>query len=277
MTTSQGAWHTERSALAAYADGSASPVAAASIEEHLMVCGQCRATFAPLVPAPSLAAGWERIRVGIEAPRLGIAERIAVRLGLRAETARILCAVPAFRGAWLLGVFVVTLFALTAGAAAEQFGLAIFFLVAPLAPVAGVAASFGGDADPCSELETATPYSSLGLLLLRTAGVLATSVPAAVAVGYLVPGPAWVAVAWLTPAAAGVALTLLLVPAVGATPASVGVALPWTVAVLWAARAREPLAVVEPAAQLLLATVAVSAVVAIVLRHQSYEHLGRSS
>ena len=34
----------------------------------------------------------------------------------------------------------------------EDGGLALFLLVAPLAPVAGVAASFGGDADPAHEL-----------------------------------------------------------------------------------------------------------------------------
>ena len=41
------------------------------------------------------------------------------------------------------------------------------------------------------------------LLLLRTAGVLATSLPLTVLVGLALPGPAWLGVAWLTPAAAG--------------------------------------------------------------------------
>jgi hypothetical protein len=277
MTTPHDVGHSDFEALRAYADGSASPVAAASVEEHLMVCANCRADFAPLMPALPLDATWSRIRASVEAPRPNAAERAAKWIGLSEETARILCAVPAFRGAWLLGVFVVTLFAVTAAAAAEQFGLAVFLLVAPLAPVAGVAASFGGDADPAFELVTVTPYSSFRLLLLRTAGVLATAVPSAVLVGYLLPGPDWIAVAWLTPAAAAVGLTLVLAPVVGATPAAVAVGVPWSVAVLSAARADDPLAVVEPTAQILLAAVTVAAGVALVLRHQSLDHLGRQS
>jgi hypothetical protein len=275
--TSHDPGHADLTALRAYADGSASSVAAASVEEHLVVCASCRRSFAPMMAAPPLDETWARIRTSIEAPRPGPAERLATRLGLSAESARILCAVPAFRGAWLLGVFVVTLFSFTAGAAVEQFGLAIFLLLAPLAPVAGVAACFGGDADPCFELVTVTPYSSFRLLLLRTAGVLATAVPSAVLVGYLLPGPAWLAVAWLTPAAAAVVSTLVLGPVVGATPAGVIVAAPWTVAVMAAASAREPLSVVEPAAQVVLAAVAAAAVVALLVRHHSFDHLGRQS
>jgi hypothetical protein len=277
MTTPYDAVHTDLAVLRAYADGSASPVAAASLEEHLMVCAACRAAFAPMVPAPPLAETWARIRAGMEAPRPSVAERLATWLGLHPDTARVLCAVPAFRGAWLLGMVVVTLFALMSAKAAEEFGLAVFFMVAPLAPVAGVAACFGGDADPCFELVTVTPYSSFRLLLLRTAGVLAGAVPAAALVGYLLPGPAWLAVAWLTPAVAAVCLTLVLAPLVGVTPAGVIVAVPWTAAVLMAAIARQPLSVVEPAAQVVLAAVAVTAVVFLLLRHQSLDHLGRRS
>jgi hypothetical protein len=277
MTTPQDVWHTDFATLTAYVDGSASPLAAASVEEHLMVCAQCRAEFAPMMPAPPLAATWTRIRSNLETPRPSPAERLTTWLGVSEDTARILCAVPAFRGAWLLGIFVVTLFSLTAAAAASSFGLAVFLLVAPLAPVAGVAASFGGDADPCSELVTVTPYSSFRLLLLRTAGVLVTTVPAAVLVGYLLPGPAWIAVAWLTPAAVAVALTLVLAPVVGSTTAAMTVGVPWTVAVMWAARMHQPLSVVEPTAQVVLAVLAVAVGVALVLRYRSFDHLGRQS
>ncbi len=45
---------------------------------------------------------------------------------------------------------------------------------------------FGGDADPCHELVTVAPYSALRMLLLRTAGVLATSLPLTLLRG---PGP----------------------------------------------------------------------------------------
>ncbi len=159
-----------------------------------------------------LDRAWRAIRAHVEEPRAGLVERLLAALGMSSESARLLAAVPAFRGAWLLGVFTVLVFAGAAALFAEDTGLTLFLIVAPLIPVAGVAASFGGDADPAHELVAVTPYSSLRLLLLRTAGVLATSVPVTVLLGLALPGPAWLAVAWLTPAVAGVALTLALSP-----------------------------------------------------------------
>ena len=72
-----------------------------------------------------------------------------------------------------------------------------------------MAACFGGDADPAHELITTTPHSAFRLLLLRTLGVLATSIPLTAIVGVALPGPAWLGAAWLLPAVAGVLLTLL--------------------------------------------------------------------
>ncbi len=102
------------------------------------------------------------------APRRSVPERLIRWFGVSTETARLLVAVPAFRGAWLLGLFTVTLFAGLAALFAGDYGMTLFLIVAPLAPVAGVAASFGGDADPCHELVTVTPYSVVRMLLLRT-------------------------------------------------------------------------------------------------------------
>ena len=85
-------------------------------------------------------------------------------------------------------MFAVLVFAGGAALFAEDNGLTLFLIVAPLIPVAGVAASFGGDADPAHELVTVTPYSSLQLLLLRTFGVLTTSVPVTVLLGLALPG-----------------------------------------------------------------------------------------
>ena len=89
------------------------------------------------------------------------------------ETSRLLVAVPAFGDAWLVGMVAVTVFSGFAATFSDRYGLAVFLLVAPLAPVAGVSASYGRDADPSYELVTVAPYSALRLLLLRTAGVLA--------------------------------------------------------------------------------------------------------
>jgi hypothetical protein len=205
-----------------------------------------------------------------------VVERLLRLLGVSAESARLLGAVPAFRGAWVLGVVCMSVFAAVAAVLAGDVGMSLFLTIAPLAPVAGVAVSFGGDADPSHELEAVTPYSSVRLLLLRTAGVLATSVPVTVLLGLALPGPAWLAVAWLTPALAGVAVTLALSPYAGTTTTAAVLGAAWSVGVLGAARAGEPETVVEPVMQLALAAVAVLAATSFVLNHPSLDPAGRN-
>ena len=57
----------------------------------------------------------------------------------------------------------------------------MFLALAPLAPVAGVAITFGPGADPSFELTVASPISTVRLLLLRAAAVLATTLVLAAA------------------------------------------------------------------------------------------------
>jgi hypothetical protein len=267
-------WHTDEADLRAYADGASPPVTGASVEAHLMVCADCRDKFAPLMPAAPLEEVWSTIRERVEAPRPGAVEKVLGWLGMSPDSARLLAAVPAFGGAWLLGLLVVTVFACTAAVFSETFGLAMFLLIAPLVPVAGVAAAFGGDADPCHELVTVTPHSALRLLLLRTVGVLVTSTPAVVLVGLALPGSAWLGVSWLAPAAAGATLCLALAPLFGSTTAAAAIGASWSVAVVSTTRLHEPLAVVEPAMQLIFFAIAVVAVIHL-LRSHSFDQLGR--
>lgn len=268
-------WHTDEVALQRYADGTALAVPGASVEAHLMVCSGCRERLGSLMPAEPLDEVWNAIRADVEAPGRSVLERWLGRLGISGESARLLAAVPAFRGAWLLGMLGITMFVGAAASLSEVLGLSLFLLIAPLAPVAGVAASFGGDADPSHELVTVTPYSTMRLLLLRSAGVMVTSVPAAILVGLALPGEGWLAAAWLAPAAAGVTLTLALAPTLGSTAAAATVGGAWSVVVVSAVRAHEPLALVEPATQLVLAALAAAAAMSVVLRYRSFDQLGR--
>ena len=270
-------WHLDETTLRAYVDGHPLSVVGASVESHLLECPDCRVRLGELMSHETVDDAWAAIRAHVEAPRPSVAERLIRRMGISIEVARLLVAVPAFRGAWLLGLFVVTLFAGLAALFAGEYGLALFLIVAPLAPVAGVAASFGGDADPCHELVTVTPYSAVRMLLLRTAGVLATSLPVTVLAGLALPGPAWLGVAWLTPAAAGVALTLLLSPVFGSTVTAATLSACWSTAVVFATRLNDPVEVVEPVMQLVFAVLTLVAVAALVLRQPSFEHLGRQS
>lgn len=269
-------WHLDTSVLESYATGRSTPVGGASVEAHLMECRECGAVLRELMPREPLDRAWRAIRAHVEEPRAGLVERLLASLGMSSQSARLLTAVPAFRGAWLLGVFTVLVFAGAAALLAEDTGLTLFLIVAPLIPVAGVAASFGGDADPAHELMTVTPYSSLRLLLLRTAGVLATSVPVTVLLGLALPGPAWLAVAWLTPAVAGVALTLALSPSFDTYTTAAVIGVVWSAAVLAAYRIGDPVEAVEPLMQLVLAAVALLALAVLVLRSPSNDLLGRN-
>ncbi|MET1060704.1 MAG: hypothetical protein ABWX84_13985 [Nocardioides sp.] len=270
-------WHLDEATLRAYVDGRPLTIVGASVESHLVDCPECRVRLGELMSHESVDQAWSAIRAHVEAPRPSVAERVLRWCGISADSARLLAAVPAFRGAWLLGVLVVTVFAGVAALFSGDTGLTLFLMVAPLIPVAGVAASFGGDADPAHELVTVTPYSSLRLLLVRTLGVLLSSLPVTVLVGVILPGPIWLGIAWLTPALAGVTLVLLLAPILGTSVPAAAIGACWSLAVVSAARMHDPAAVVEPAMQLVLAGVLVVAGTALVLRYPSLDHLGSHS
>jgi hypothetical protein len=276
VPTSSG-WHLSEDALRHYTTGHTLPVAGASIEAHLIQCADCRARLGAGMPRETIDRAWDAIREQVEAPRPSSVERFVSRLGFSGESARLLAAVPAFRGAWLLGVFVVLVFAGVAALFSGEVGLSLFLIVAPLVPVAGVAASFGGDADPAHELITTTPHSAFRLLLLRTLGVLATSVPLTAVVGIVLPGPAWLGAVWLLPAVVGVLLTLLLTPELGSTSTAAALGACWSLAVITAGRVGDPLEVVEPLMQLVLAVIALAALAALLVRYPSFDRLGGQS
>ncbi|MFF9483564.1 zf-HC2 domain-containing protein [Streptomyces sp. NPDC014676] len=149
-------------------------------------------------PVPARAAGFPG-RAGLRALRWPSA-------GPR--TVRVLWALgPAVRGAWLPAVLLV---AVGAVALAHGAGFAHarpwLLALAPVVPVAGVALSYGPHADPMHEITAATPSAGLRLVLMRTAAVLAVSLPLLTLAGVLLPSTdAPNAAAWLLP---GLALTL---------------------------------------------------------------------
>lgn len=268
MTTERAEWHAGRDELLALVEGSIGPMVAASLEAHLMRCDPCRAELNRLAFTDEVERTWAAIRDVVEAPAPGFVERVLRRFGVSAETGRLLAAVPAMRGGWLVGVTTALMFAGLAAMFSRDVGLGMFLLVAPLVPVAGVAASFGGDADPSHELVITTPYSAGSLLLLRTVAVLATCAPIAMLVGLGLPGPGWLTFAWLSPAAAGIGVTLVLAPLVGLTSAAAGVGVVWSVVSLMVSRLQDPLALVGPLSQLVCLTLVAFSLVTVLTRSQ---------
>lgn len=271
MTTHRADWHADRQTLRGLVDGTVGPVFAASLESHLMRCDTCRNQLNLMAYDETLEVTWSAIRATVQAPESTWLERLIGRCALSEETGRLLAAVPAMRGAWLLGVALALCFAGFAAGFSGDLGIGLFLLIAPLAPVAGVAAAFGGDADPAQEMVVTTPYSAVRLLLLRTTAVLATCVPIAMLVGLVLPGPNWLTIAWLTPAGAGIAVTLALAPRVRITNAAAGVGAVWSALVLAVTRAHEPLLVVGSVGQLVCLALAALAGFSVLSQSQIFD------
>jgi hypothetical protein len=191
-------WHVPPDLLARYAGGDVDQAQAYSVEAHLPACSQCREEVAALVDDDLLTRSWESIELRLDAPRRGPVEAGLTLLRVPAHIARLLGATPALRLSWLLACAAVLGFAVWA-ASEHVHGEYWFLVLAPLLPLAGVAAAYGPDVDPTYEVGLAAPTDSSGLLLIRALAVLvATSAMAAVAAVAL-DGPQWSAAAWLMP------------------------------------------------------------------------------
>lgn len=244
-------WHVDPAVLDDYADGRAmAPSALASVEAHLERCGACQRGMVPSADVARLDAVWTEVVDAADRPAVPALERLLVRLGSSAETARLLAATPSLRLSWLGGTALVLAMALVVAHSGER-GVALFLALAPLLPVAGVAAAFGPRADPLHEVAVAAPYPSFRLLLLRTAVVVATTVLLAVPAAALLPGSPWLTVGWLLPALALTTTSVLLSARVDPVVAGAGLTVAWLLVSLPAVRpGSDPLLVVQWGPQL---------------------------
>ena len=195
-----------------------------AIEVHLEDCADCRARLAGSTTGDSRA----------------VIERVATNL------AREIAASPApetrtrpwsvLRHRWLVGTLSPWL-AMTAAVlacAALLSGLrtglpSLVLLIAPLAPLPGVAVAWHRRADPAWELVAATPAAGLTTLLRRTAAVLTFVIPALAVVG---AGTGVSLALTLLPCLAFTAATLLLGTLVGVRRAAIGLILVWAFVVV---------------------------------------------
>jgi hypothetical protein len=206
MTT----WHLDRDLADRYTDGRVGGALAASVEQHLVACADCRGLIRPAsLDTVRLDAVWSEVLEQVEAPRVGLLERLLRTVGVSGSTARLVAATPTLRGAWVIGVCVVLLLALVASHASPR-GTAVFVALAPVLPLAGVALAFNPRTDPFLELAAASPYSLLRLLLARTAFVVGSTLLPAALLTPLLPDDRWLTVGWLLPALAMSTVVLAL-------------------------------------------------------------------
>jgi len=272
MSSTTG-WHAPPELLAAYADGQLDALLGASLERHVEHCTECRARMRPIADEPLLAAAWDGVRTRVESPPPPWPIRVAVRAGVPEPTAILLAAAASLRAAWLSSAFI----ALGLAVGATMWSSSMlwpFLLVAPLIPVLGVAASYGSSDDPFEALAVTAPYGRTRLILVRTLGVLATSVPAACLLGLALPGPAWVAAAWLGPALAMLSLLLAVASFTGPRIAAPIVALLWCGTVLGSTRDFPATWPVEATQQLIYAALAATALAVLAVRARQTRHIG---
>jgi hypothetical protein len=263
-------WHAPPELLESWVAGSARENEAAAAEAHLVTCAGCRARVSALPQPTDLQAVWTRVADQVEATPPNALTRVMRAIGVPEPDTIVLRAAPAFTLAWSVAVAVVVALSVAAAMADPARMLSFYLLMAPLVPMAGVAAGYGAAADPTYEVAVAAPYSKPKILLLRGAAVLLGSIPVTCAVGALLD-PWWVAVAWLAPGLTAVLVMLAALVWVSPLRAASGVAAVWTGAFVLAMLHDDQLVLVGHAAMAVFGVASVAAIAVYAARSRMLE------
>ncbi|HEX4699845.1 MAG TPA: zf-HC2 domain-containing protein [Actinomycetes bacterium] len=276
MTTT--GWHIDDVTLERYAAGDTTAAVAASAEAHLITCADCRARLEPAVAPARLAGIWAEVDDRVEELSRPWPERALSRLGVPEDTARLLAATPSMVTSWLAALSIGVAFAVAASGSSTR-GLLIFLTVAPMLPVAGVAAAYGRHGDPSYELAVSAPYSLMRLMLLRSLAVVGGTMLLTGLGSLLLLGHGWTAAAWLLPALALTSTTLALSARIAPVWAAASVLTSWVgVVLLVQGGTGVRLAAFGPVGQLVAAAVVAVAVLALVAQRSRFSFdTGRSA
>jgi hypothetical protein len=265
-------WHVDEGTIARYAGGRVPLSVVASVEAHLLACPRCRASLASVVELDRLEQLWGEVAERVDAPRPGVIERLLRLVKVPDDTARLLAVTPTLRTAWLLAMAAALTFAAAAGMVSGENGrgILLFLTLAPVLPVAGVAAAFHRSLDPTYEIGLAAPSSQFRLLLLRSVAVTAVTCLAALITGLLLPQRTLTTAAWLLPALALTSLTLMLAGRVDVVYAAAGVGGVWVVAVVSSHVRTGEFAVFGAGGQLAALAVAAASLIVLVVDRDRY-------
>jgi hypothetical protein len=247
-----------------------------ALEAHLEACAACRSRLAAAVArqSPDTVALLERVHARLAA-ELADNARMPARRPLRMR-------LPG-RALWWAPPSLLPRLAMTVLVVGVALGLdladgldggrspSLVLLLAPVAPLLGVAAAWSRGLDPTHELTCASPRAGLSMVLRRTLAVLAVVIPVLAAGGLLVgTSPA----RWLLPCLAFTAAALALGELVGLHRAASGLALGWVAVVvapsLITAQAPVPLA---PSSLPGWAAATAVAATVLVVRRRAYREL----
>jgi hypothetical protein len=262
--------HVPRAVLARYAAGAPGfgTDALWTVEAHLESCPSCRGVLAEALErySPETASLLNLVgsRLATELPR-------TARMPARRRR-RVARWAPPGLWAWLVMALAVVGAALGLDVAGSSRVLpSLVLLVAPVAPLIGVASLWSTGLDPAHELVVASPRAGLYMVLRRTLAVLIVVVPALTVAGLAVgASPA----RWLLPCLAFTAGALVLGELIGLGWAAFSLGLAWTAGVIAPSllAARTPL-LLEPASLPYWSGFTVLIGLALLLRRDAYTGL----
>jgi hypothetical protein len=241
-----------------------------AVEAHLETCAGCRARLAGAVAAHGAATAelLVRVRAGLDVAVAG-----STPAGRRRPRTRAHWAAPA-----LLPRLSMTLLVVLTALGLDRIDdlnagrfPSLVLLLAPVAPLLGVAAAWSRGLDPAHELVVASPRAGLYLVLRRTVAVLVAVIPMLAVAGWLAgTSPA----RWLLPCLAFTVGALALGELVGLHRAATGLALLWAAAVMAPSlvSGRQPV-LLTPAFGTAWAVVTAAVALAMVLRRNAYTGL----
>jgi hypothetical protein len=272
-------WHADAALLDRYAQGDLGDVEAASLEAHVTGCDQCRRLTAPYADHGAVERIKERLDERLDAPRLSRAQLSLERIGLNDRDARLVAGSLSLEASWCAASLITLCFALlAANLGSSRTSLALFLVVAPLVPLAGVAFAFGRRVDPTFEIALSCPLPQVRILMVRTVAIVGLALPVLVLLS--VPFGSALAFAWLLPALALAAAALAIGTFLPLTHAAAGLAVIWivgaSVGLTGAPRTSAEAfarshAVFQWSGQVLCLLLAVAALAVFAVRHRSYE------
>ena len=190
-------------------------------------------------------------------------DRTLIRLGVHDDVAGIVAATPSLRSSWMLAALAAAAFAAWGGHDDPRL-LTVIAILAPILPVAGVAAAYGPWADPMFEVTQASPASGFRVLLLRSIAVLLSAGVLVAVATLLVPSTGIDALAWILPSLALCSTSLMLATFMPLSRAAALVAFAWLALAAFVAAKQPALTLLRGPAQLgfTLVTVLSSLIVA---------------
>ena len=230
-----------------------------------------------MIDEARLTRNWRAITAELDAPPPSRTERVLRALRIPSTTTRLAVATPALRRSWFVAVGVLVLVGLAVADEADPRASAfLFLLLAPVAPVIGVALAYGTPGDPAHEVHLATPMSGLRLLMTRTAVVLAAVLPILVLPALLSPVTRPWAVAWVLPAVAVTSCSLALMTTTSPNRSAALATVAWIVVATTARNTgNDELTAFLPLGQAVALVVAAGFAVVTVVRRDAFERLTR--